>query len=193
MEILAKYGIEQTFYFPLVDRGTQDFESTPVSFASGDTQIIKDGGTAANTSNNPAHEGNGIYSLTLTAAEMSATRIVISIIDQTATKLWEDQALVISTILAGMLESASGIIIGQVDNSTFTPTTSALEGLRLSPNATEETTADHYNGRLLLFTSGALLGQMTDITDYALANSKEKLTYSALTEAPGNGDRYVIL
>ena len=80
-----------------------------------------------------------------------------------------------------------------MDNATFTPTTTACEALAISPTTTEEATADHYNGRIILFTTGALTGQMTDITDYEQANSKEKFTYTTLTEAPADADRFVIL
>lgn len=97
MEVLRKYGEAATFLFPLVDRGTQDFESTPVTFASGDTQVSKNEGAFANTTNDPAHEGNGIYSLALTATEMEAARLSITVIDQTSPKAWEDQAIIIST------------------------------------------------------------------------------------------------
>ncbi len=192
MELQRVYGVATTIYFPLIDNGATDFESTPVTFAAGDTQISKDGGTFANTGSNPAHEGNGIYSLALTATEMEAQYIVVTVIDS-ATKTWEDQAIIISTDLSGQLEANQGIIIGEVDTGTFTATTTALEAFRLWPNQTEETTADHYNARNILFTSGNLLGQMTDITDYVLANSKEKFTYTALTEAPADGDRFVVL
>ncbi len=91
-----KYGAATTILFPLIDAGAVDFESTPVTFAAGDTQVSKDEGVFANTSNNPAHEGNGIYSLALTAAEMQAARIVVTIIDS-ATKAWEDQAVIVET------------------------------------------------------------------------------------------------
>lgn len=193
MEIQAKYGIQQTFYFPMIKAGSQDFATssdwTPVQ-ADGD--IIKDGGSSSLCTNTVTYEGNGMWSLVLTATEMQATRICVSIIDA-ATKAVEDQGLVICTQFSGQLEASQGIIIGEVDTVTFTATTTALEGFRLSPNTTEETTADHYNGRLLLFTSGNCLGQMTDITDYVLANSKEKFTYSEMTDAPADGDRYVVL
>ena len=96
MEVLRKYGAATTINFPLIDAGANDFESTPVTFAAGDTKIKKDEGASANTTNNPAHEGEGIYSLALTATEMQAARIVITIIDS-ATKAWEDQAVLIST------------------------------------------------------------------------------------------------
>lgn len=194
MEILARYGIQQTLYFPLIDAGTTDFEATPVTFAAGDTQYSIDGGAFANTSNNPAHEGKGIYSLTLTASELSGSRIVVTIIDS-ATKAWEDQALIITTSFSGQIEANAGIIIGEVDTGTFTATSTIFEAFRLSPNVTEEATADHYINRNILFTSGNLLGVMTDITDYSLTNSKERFTVTATptSEAPADGDRFVVL
>lgn len=53
-----------------------------------------------------------------------------------------------------------------------------------------EATNDHYKGRLITFTDGVLAGQQTDITGYAGAT--KTLTVTALTEAPGNGDAFVI-
>ena len=93
----TKYGVGATFYFPLTDRGTEDFEATPVTFAAGDTKIIKDGAAAANSTNVPVTETYGMYSLTLTATELECATAAITIVDQTGTKLWEDQALIIET------------------------------------------------------------------------------------------------
>ena len=53
-----------------------------------------------------------------------------------------------------------------------------------------EATNDHYNGRTLTFISGNLAGQSTEITDYS--GSSKDLTVVALTEAPANGDIFVI-
>ena len=97
MEVWRKYGVETVVLFPLIDAGAQDFESTPVAHAAGDSQISKDEGAFANTTNAFAHEGNGMYSLTVSATEMQAARIMITIIDQTSPKAWEDQAVIIST------------------------------------------------------------------------------------------------
>jgi len=190
METFIEYNQAVTLYFPLITLGSQDFQTTWTP-ATGETQYSIDGAAFGNTTNNPAHEGNGIWSLALVAAETQGTRIAISIID--AGSDVEDQAIICNTIMSGQINATKGIITGEVDDTTFTPTTTALEGFRTSPNLTEEATADHYNGRLILFTSGALLGQMSDVTDYVLANSLEKFTYSALTEAPSDGDTYVIL
>lgn len=54
-----------------------------------------------------------------------------------------------------------------------------------------ETTNDHYNGRRLVFATGNLAGQATDITDYNGAS--KQLTVTALTEAPANGDVAIIV
>lgn len=97
MEAQRRYGVQTTFYFPLIDYGATDFEATPVTHASGDTQVSKDGGAFANTTNAFAHEGNGIYSLVLTATEMEARVIVVTIKDQ-GSKAWEDQCIVIATM-----------------------------------------------------------------------------------------------
>ncbi|MHA2064184.1 MAG: hypothetical protein ACXABY_07365 [Candidatus Thorarchaeota archaeon] len=56
-----------------------------------------------------------------------------------------------------------------------------------------EATADHYNGRVVIFTSGALQYQATDITDYALDTGEGKFTVTALTEAPADNVTFVIV
>ena len=193
MEVTRVYGTSTTIYFPLIDAGTADFESTPVTHASGDTQISIDGGAFSNTTNAFAHEGNGIYSLPLLVSETSGSIIVITIIDQTATKAWEDQCVIINTGLGSFIEGGQSIVICEIEDGTFTPTTTAFECFRIAPNATEETTADHYNGRLITFSSGVLLGQQRAISDYVLANSLEKFTVgTAFTDAPSDGDRFII-
>ncbi len=96
---LRQYGVATTLYFPLVDKGFTDFEGTPVTIASGDCKISKDGGAFANTTTASfVDETGGIYSIPLTATEMQAKQIVVKIVDQTATKEWEDQCIIITTV-----------------------------------------------------------------------------------------------
>jgi len=97
MAELRKYGVQTTIHFPLVDFGATDFEITPVAHAVGDTKIDKNEAGFGNTTNAFVHRGMGIYSIILTAAEMQAARIVVVIVDQTAPKAWEDQAVVVNT------------------------------------------------------------------------------------------------
>lgn len=97
MAFERKYGAAAEVPFPLIDRGTNNFENSPVGFDAGDTSISKDGGGFVNTTNNPTHTGFGIYRLTLTATEMQAAEVVIVLIDQSGPKLWEDQSIVVET------------------------------------------------------------------------------------------------
>jgi hypothetical protein len=60
----------------------------------------------------------------------------------------------------------------------------------MSTNLTE-VTDDHYIGRTIIWTTGVLLGQASDITDYVGVNGV--LTFSTLTEAPGVGDGFIIV
>jgi hypothetical protein len=147
MEILRKYGAATTVLFPLIDAGAQDFESTPVSHASGDTQISKDEAAFANTTNAFAHEGNGIYSLALTATEMEAARVVVTIIDQ-GSKAWEDQALVITTYGGSSAQHPVDLIADHVIRRTF-------------QNACDSSDGDAKSGRSLLGAIAKLVNKVT--------------------------------
>lgn len=188
MEVWRKYGEATTILFPLIDYGATDFESTPVTFASGDTQLSKDEAAFANAGSNPAHEGNGIYSLALTAAEMQAARISITVIDQTATKEWEDQSIIITTYghesAQHNTERMAGTVVYGLAQTGTLSTTQMTTDLA-------EVTDDHYNGRTLIFLSGNLKGQATDVTDYSGTNGL--LTFTGLTEAPANNDQFVLV
>lgn len=94
---LRRYNTATTIYFPLITKGATDFVATS-TIATGDCTISKDGGAFSNTNSNFAQVSGGVYSLALTATEMSAKQIVIKIIDQTTPKLWEDQCIVITTV-----------------------------------------------------------------------------------------------
>lgn len=96
MAELRAYATQTDVYVPLIQAGGDAFTET-ATFVAGDVQIIKDGGAAANTTNLPTHVANGIYKLTLTAAEMTAKKIVVTIRDQDATPVWKDQAVYLET------------------------------------------------------------------------------------------------
>ncbi len=56
-----------------------------------------------------------------------------------------------------------------------------------------EATGEHYKGRNIHFTSGALDEQVTDILDYALVSGEGKFTVTALTEAPADNVTFLIV
>lgn len=84
--------------------------------------------------------------------------------------------------------AAAAMIQGAVDNSVLTPTTTQFETDDIA-----EATEDHFVGRIVLWTSGALLRQQALITAYELSGSNGRFTVSAMTEAPANGDTFIIV
>jgi len=83
-------------------------------------------------------------------------------------------------------KSASVIIRGAVDASPAPTTTAFGDTTNLTATAN-----DFYKGRIIIFTSGTLAKQATDITAYTGAT--KVVTYTALTAAPTAADTYVIV
>lgn len=127
--ILRQYGSAATIVFPLLDAATDDLLSG-ATLAAGDARIIKDEGASAATTNTIADEGDGIYSLALTATEMQAARIEIIIVDQTATKEWRDQVVIIETY-----GNASGQHAFDLDSATVTPAASSITSSVIAADA----------------------------------------------------------
>lgn len=94
----------------------------------------------------------------------------------------------IKVVTDNQAAASTTLITGTVSWDNTNATTTVL----YSDDITEAT-ADHFNGRIILFTSGALLGQATDITDYALDTGEGKFTYTATTEAPADDTTFVIV
>ena len=84
--------------------------------------------------------------------------------------------------------SAGQMIPGTVDNTAFTATTTILE----SDDITEDT-ADNFNGRNILWTSGIMIASMTAITDYALTGGRGRFTVSTMPETPGDNDTFIVI
>jgi len=86
------------------------------------------------------------------------------------------------TTAADRLEAVmDATFIGQVNAGTPTTTAFIVDGTGLV-----DATDDHYKGRLITFTTGALAGQQTDVT--ASDGTTKIFTVTALTEAPADND-----
>lgn len=208
---LRKYGVSTTVYFSLIDPAGVDFETAATCAQVGgagndDVQISKDGGAMTDSTNCFVSEGNGIYSLVLTATEMQAKEVVVTIIDQSGTKIWLDWAVRISTYgndsaqhaldldWEGFLFSQQAIAYGVVDTGTTAATTTTFEAdVTYSGGAYSDATADQLVGRVIIFISGNQILEATRITSYSQANSNESFTVTTMTVAPANGDKFVIL
>ena len=106
MGYYKKHGVAATVYFVLTTPGTKSFDPTPVTFAAGDSKISRSD-DYINSTNLPTHIGNGIYSLVITAAEMTDVSVVeMLLVDQSTPKLWEDCALEIEVFGGGVGSAA---------------------------------------------------------------------------------------
>lgn len=93
-------------------------------------------------------------------------------------------AISTSTDAADKLEaSAETMIIGAAEAGTLSATVMTSD--------LAEATNEHYNGRIVIWTSGVLIGQASDITAYL--GSTGQLTYTAVTEAPTAADTFIIV
>lgn len=105
----------------------------------------------------------------------------------------DSNALAINSTTAAAVRlalSAGQIIPATVDTATnsHTPTTTEFQADDITTAA-----ADHYNGRIVVFTSGTLTGQATDITDYVVVGGIGQFTVTALTSAPLNDVAFLIV
>lgn len=93
----------------------------------------------------------------------------------------------ISSSISSLQETAntlsSGIITGQAQTGTLSTT-------QATTNLTDYTD-DQLIGRIIIWISGACAGEATNITDYASTGGR--LTYTAMTLAPANGDTFKIV
>jgi hypothetical protein len=191
----VSYVVEETAYrFSSSDRATLQAAATATALATAqaDLDILtgSDGVTLATTQGNyaPAKAGD---EMDLVDAPNATAVTAIQNGLATAANLALVKAVTDALTSAGATKlalSAGVIVAGTVDTGSFSATTTEFEADDIT-----EATADHYIGRIVIFTSGALQYQATDITDYALSGSNGHFTVTTLTEAPGNNDTFIIV
>lgn len=88
----------------------------------------------------------------------------------------------------------SAIIAGKFFGSAMKRSTVSDAGATASDfdTALSEITDDHFNGQVIVFVDGVLKGQAKLIDDYD-GTGKNVTIFPAFTEAPGNGDEFIIL
>ena len=90
----------------------------------------------------------------------------------------------------GSTAAAAQLAISAATIVDSTAKAGTLSTTQMSTNLTEATD-DHYNGRSIIWTSGVLINQASDITDYVGVNGV--LTFTAVTEAPSASDSFIIV
>lgn len=197
---------------PLVDSADASAE-TGLTITQSEVLLWKQGGagfSAKNESTSATHRSYGMYTVPLDATDTNTLgQLIVGVYELgilvarhdymiVPANVWDSMfgadKLFVDTVelnsvaasAANLERSASVIVRGTVTNSGHSPTTTEF---KLSD--VTEATDDHMIGRVVIFTSGALLRQATVITDYV--GSTSVYTVTALTEAPTSGDTLVIV
>ena len=92
---MRKYGVEAVVDFILYETDGASLKTDAVH-VSGDSVVMKDEGAEANTDNGFVDEGKG-YSITLSATEMTAKRVVVYVVDQTSPAVWLEDGVTVET------------------------------------------------------------------------------------------------
>lgn len=169
---IGKTGYSLTQTFP------PNFADLAVTITSGEVTVgtnnDKTGYTASTVSDKTG------YSL---AADQSSVTVgtVTDVTNETTADVTKISG---SATAADNLEASALGIVSTTVNDAGASTTAFVITSSVAVN-------DHFNGRVIVFTSGTLANQATDITDYV--GSTRTVTVTALTSAPANGVSFVIV
>ncbi len=127
MELVAcEWGQSKIFMLPFIEYGATDYKAG-VTLEAGDVKVSKDGGAFANIATLPTILGAWMIVI-LSAAEMQARYIAFQAIDQSGTKIFEDQGAILTTderswhqALFTLVESQRGTHTGVHDIIFFDP------------------------------------------------------------------------
>lgn len=208
---------------PFVDDTDFKTLETSLTIANTDVKLSKNGAAAVNkNAGGASHVINGDYALTFDATDTDTVgelRVSIAVagalivpakfavIEEAAfdhlfasgaapaaptttavaDAVW-DEPRGSHTVVGSFGEAYAPILGFAVATATTAASTTSFATASIT-----EATADHFIGRIVVWISGVLAGQATDITDYALTSGEGVFTVTAMTDAPAAGDRGLIL
>jgi hypothetical protein len=165
------------------------------AFEAADVDIYKNDSVTQKTSTNgltmtsPFDSTTGLHLLTIDTSndtgdtgfwETGNTYTVVLTPDETV----DSQTVVFAWQFSIEDNSQFALVVRATAGASSTTTTIVSTSLT-------EATNDHYIGRIVVFTDGALAGQATKITDYD--GTAKTLTVDTMTEAPASGDSFVVV
>lgn len=172
---------------------------------SNSTQLAAIAGKTTNLPADPADESAIEATITAATSPLATSASIAALNNLSAAQVW---AYVTRTLTSASGPDAATIADaiwdelrsghstqGSYGESFFTlESGTAIAGTlttsSMSTNLTEATN-DHYNGRIVIWLTGALTRQASDITAYN--GTTKVLSYSTVTEAPAVGDRFIIV
>jgi len=207
------YGTAGTVAFPLIAFSSTSFHTSVTSsmFASGDVKISIDYGGFTNTATLPtADASNKMAILSLTATELTGKHIQIYVVDQTASKVWEDQAVLIetygnasaqhafnrhaATVQASLTANQTGVTIATVTDITNTVKASLTANQTGVTVATVTDITNTVKASLTANQTGVTVAQIdnlgasaaTQVYNQALSAASTALSNASVTANPMN-------
>lgn len=135
----AYYGVQTTFGFATQDFTDVDDLYIGTAWAADDAKISKDYGAVVSTTNTPAQitASQPIHKIVLTATEMQASEIIVTIRDQTEAEVFEPVVIHITTSLTLGTVYVSPLAGGlATDAVSLTAGTGGNSGLRVTAGST---------------------------------------------------------
>jgi hypothetical protein len=201
---------------PFLDSTDGVTAETALTISQADVLLWKEGGTTLaqkNEATSCTHRSAGYYTCPVNATDTNTLgTLVVTVAESGAIPVRQDYTVVAANVYDSLFGAgtdklevdivqaggdaqagtnfARGLraqISGVSDNTAFTATTTIFES-----DTVTEATADHYIGCVIAFTSGALLGQRTVVTDYELNGGRGRFTVVALTEAVPDNSEFTI-
>lgn len=200
---------------PFVDETDGRTAETALTISQSDVLLWKEGGTTLaqkNDATSATHRSNGLYTVPVNTTDTNTLgTLVVSVAESGALPVRQDYLVVNANsydalcatgrfgvdvlaingstgAAANHAVAAAEMYTGTVTYTGFSATTVAFETSSITTAA-----ADHWNGRIVIFTSGTLKGQATRIEDYALVSGRGRFTVTAVTSAPADTVSFVIV
>ncbi len=160
----------QTVTFFAVDAASPPARKTGIVFSAGDVKIGKNGGALSNTVSLPTEVSLGVYALALTAAECNAAWIHITI---------RNGSMQPQDISGSMSEQPAASVISGSASAFVTDLVRVVD--------------DFWKDSLVVFTSGALAGQVRKVTGYAGSTKTLSFDIDPFTSAPAGSDLFILI
>lgn len=210
MSLLLPQSTSYTFRLgPFLSVADAKTRMTALTIAQADRRLSKAGGAYAQSAatGSLTHSANGLYTCTWNATDTDTLGTLESDVDvATAFGIRREYMVVTADTFNALMGSGNGLRanVASINGSTAAAIRLALAAGQMIPftvsNSVASPTAtnfragdlntagtDHYKGRSIVWTSGALAGQMTDITGYTVTSSQGDFTVTALNAAPASG------
>jgi len=171
-----------------------DASPTAITLASATVGTYTSGGfKEVDSTNMPGVYEIGLPDAVIDATSEGSTLVMLKGATNMAPVLMEielDKVNYRSTSWTKFDASAGQIVTGTVDVlvNAHTPTTTVFQADDIT-----EGTDDHYKGRIIIFTSGALTGQAASITAYSAVGGIGQFTVTTMTDAPANNNTFIII